>query len=335
MPEAMSGGGRAPNGPMTVLVTGGAGFVGSRVVEVLAGTTNHRVIAVDVVESARSRELAQLPRVEFRPMDLRDTDALESVVSATDSIVHLAAVRTQASKARPKDAHDINVGTTYDLLSLAARHGVKRFVFGSTNTLYGPYQDPDAGLKTEEQPWVCRGINMYAATKLASEAYLEAFAGAGGPAYLALRIGPIYGPRVSPGSNGALTLDILEALDKGETPTVTWAKDSIHSFVYVDDVAKAVVASLSAERTGLAFNVVGEPVTTEALCRRVVELYGHDPSNLAWKEERARYQRVSQDRMREVLGFVPETSLDDGLQTLIDWHRGDEPDLTTSTRLTH
>ena len=321
MSGAVAGNGSTDSPPATVLVTGAAGFVGSRVVELLTQTTKNRVVAIDVAENPRSRELAALPDVEFLVNDLRDTDFLESAVARSDAIVHLAAVRTQASKARPKDAHDINVGVTYDLLSLATRHGVGRFVFGSTNTLYGPYQDPNASARREDQPWVCRGINMYAATKLASEAYLEAFAGSGGPAYLALRIGPIYGPRVSPGSNGALALDILEALDKGEEPTVAWARNAVHSFVYIDDVARAAIAALTTERTGFAINVVGPPVTTEKLCTRLVQLYGHDPSCIQWQEERARYQRVSQDLMSETLGFVPETTLDEGLQAFIDWHR--------------
>jgi UDP-glucose 4-epimerase len=308
---------------MTVLVTGAAGFVGSRVVELLAQTTNNRVVALDIVENPRSRELAALPNVEFLANDLRDTDFLESAVSRSDAVIHLAAVRTQASRARPKDAHDINVGVTYDLLSLSTRHALRRFVFGSTNTLYGPYQDPHASPCREDQPWVCRGINMYAATKLASEAYLEAFAGLGGPGYIALRIGPIYGPRVSPGSNSAFMLDILESIDKAEDPTVLWAKNAVHAFVYIDDVAKAALAALTAERTGFAVNVVGAPVTTEAFATRLVELYGHDPSRIRWKGERVRYQRVSQELMRESLGFTPETTLDDGLQALIDWHRAE------------
>ncbi len=305
----------------TVLVTGAGGFVGSRVVELLARTTDHHILALDVVETPRGREVAALPNVTLRVTDLRDTEALGDIVRESDAIVHLAAVRTQASKERPRDAHDVNVGTTYDLLSLATRHGVKRFVFGSTNTLYGPYTDPDAEPVREEQPWVCRGITMYAATKLASEAYLEAFHGIGGPEYLALRIGPIYGPRVSPGSNGSFTQDLLMAIDRGDRPSVAWTRDSVHSFVYVDDVATAVIASLTAATTGLAVNVVGAPVTTERLATRVVELYGHDPATIEWRDERARYQRVSQDRMREVLGFVPVTSLDGGLTALIDWHR--------------
>lgn len=307
--------------PLTVLVTGGAGFVGSRVVELLSETTDHRVIALDVAQNARSEEISRLPNVEFHAADLRDVDALDPIVGEADAIVHLAAVRTQAAAARPKDAHDVNVGTTYDLLTLATRHGHSRFVFGSTNTLYGPYDDPDAAPCSEDQPWVCRGINMYAATKLASEAYLEAFTGLGGPSYLALRIGPIYGPRVSPGSNGSMSIDILQALDAGERPSLAWTPDSIHSFVYVDDVAKAILESLTAEQANLAINVVGAPVTTEEFCRRLIELYGHDPSQIDWRGERTRYQRVSQDRMRDVLGFTPETTHDEGLRAVIDWYR--------------
>lgn len=306
---------------LTVLVTGAAGFLGSRVVELLSETTDHRVLAVDVVENPRSKEIGELPNVQFRALDLRDADALEPVVAQADAIVHLAAIRTEAAKVRPKDAHDVNVGTTYDLLTLASSHGVKRFVFGSTNTLYGPYLDPDRAPYREDEPWVPQGINMYAATKLASEAYLEAFSGLGGPSYLALRIGPIYGPRVSPGSNGAMSLDVLQALDAGERPSLAWTADSIHSFVYVDDVVTAIIASITAEKANLAFNVVGTPVTTEEFVSRLMKVYGHDQAEVEWRGERVRYQRVSQDRMLEVLGFVPDTTHDEGLRAVIDWYR--------------
>ena len=162
---------------------------------------------------------------------------------------------------------------------------------------------------------------MYAATKLAGEAYMEAFAGAGGPEYLALRIGPIYGPGVSPGSNGAMMLDLLEALDRGERPSVAWTQDSVHSFVYIDDVARAVVASLDAPRSRLAVNVVGAPVTTKAICETTARLYGRDPSAIDYRGERTRYQRVSQTLMGEVLGFLPDVDVDEGARRLIAWHR--------------
>ena len=305
----------------TVLVTGAAGFVGSRVVELLNHTTSHRVLAIDAVTSERTQELAQLPRVDFHMVDLRDLEALDWLVGQADVIVHLAAVRTKASAASTRDAHEVNLGSTYDLATLAADHSVRRIVFGSTNTVYGSYQDPQAAPMREDQPWVCSGINMYAATKLAAEAYLEALAGAGGPDYIALRIGPVYGPRVSPGSNGSLLLDVVDALDAGERPTVSWSRESIHSFVYIDDVAEAIIASLDSPRGRLAINVVGKPLTTRDFATRLVELYGHDPARLSWGEQRTRYQYVSQERMLDVLGFTPRTTLDEGLQAFIDWHR--------------
>ena len=317
----MTNGGADATSEKTVIVTGGAGFVGSRAVELLA-TSAKRVVALDVVESPRARELTQLPNVDFRTVDLRDLGAVEPIVAESDAIIHLAAVRSQASKARPKDAHDINVGCTYDLLSLCARHGVERFVFSSSNTVYGSYQDPLAPPFREDHPWVCRGVNMYAATKLAGEAYLEAFAASGGPEYVALRIGPVYGPRVKSDSNASSMLHVLQALDEGKPPSISWTKDSVHSFVYVDDVAKAIVASLNTTQTRVAVNVVGEAARAEHIYSRLAELYGHDPALLDWKGERARYQFVSQERMKAVLGFTPETSLDEGLQALIDWHRG-------------
>jgi len=116
-----------------------------------------------------------------------------------DVIVHLAAVRTQASASRPRLAHEVNVGATYDLLTAARDAGCRRVVFGSSHTVYGSFTDAHREPFAEDAPWVCSGINMYAATKLAAEAYLESFASSGGPEYLALRLGNIYGPRTSPG----------------------------------------------------------------------------------------------------------------------------------------
>ena len=282
---------------------------------------------------SRGEEVSRLPGVELQVVDLRDRRRAGRgcrACATPSSTWPPSAPRRRASG--PRDAHDVNVGTTYDLLH--PRHR-RTACDGScsapptrcTGLIWTPTRRPSS----EAQPWVCQGINMYAATKLASEAYLEAFASAGGPDYVALRIGPIYGPRVSPGSNGAMTLDLLEALDKGEQPVVRWAQDAIHSFVYVDDVAAAAIAALHLEQTNLAVNVVGEPITTAALCERAVELYGHDPSLIEWREERIRYQRVSQERMREVLGFVPATTTDEGLHALIEWHRGRARHMSTHT----
>ena len=124
----------------TVVVTGAAGFVGSHVVEQLSATGRFAVIATDVAGSPRAAALASLPGVRFQPADLRDATAVEALLRGADSVVHLAAVRGKASDAHPRDAYDTNVGATFDLVSLAARHQLRRFVYGSSHLVYGAFE---------------------------------------------------------------------------------------------------------------------------------------------------------------------------------------------------
>ncbi len=303
-----------------VMVTGGAGFVGSRVVEMLAGT-GRLVRAVDVVENERSATLAAHPEVEFERADLRDASTLDRLLEGVSHVVHLAAVRSKSSDSNRRLSHEVNVDATYDLIAGAARHGVQRFVFGSSHTVYGAFADPDRfPFRETETGGTGRGLNMYAATKLAAEAYLEAFAGSGGPSYLSLRFGTIYGPRVSVGSNNATMLEVLQALDTHSTPQVPWTRDSRHGLVYVDDVALACVRALDSARVDLAVNVVGESVTAERIYTTLVGFYGGDPESLVWHESRTRYQAADRTRMAQVLGMGDGVPLEQGLRSVIDWY---------------
>ena len=307
-----------------VLVTGAAGFLGSHVVEQLSASGAYDVVATDVVAADRAEGLAALDGVEYQAMDLRDTATLEAAVVACDAVIHLAAVRTQAASASPRVAHDVNVGATYDLVSLSARHGVGRLVLGSTHSVYGAFDDPGASAFTEEQACIRRGLSMYAASKLAAEAFAEAFANVGGAPYVILRYGTIYGPRANRDSNAGILLDMLAALDQGHRPSVPWRRDAVHALVYVDDAALATVRALEAagvERT--AVNVVGPPVTAEELYTTLVRVYGADPDAIEWLDERTRYQLVSSERLASQLGVTSTTELHRGLEALVDWYRRD------------
>jgi nucleoside-diphosphate-sugar epimerase len=306
----------------TVVVTGAAGFLGSHVVELLSAAGRFEVIATDVAGSPRSDALAALPGVRFQPADLRDTQALEDLVRAADGIVHLAAVRGKASDAHPRLGLDVNVGATFDLVSLAARHRVRRFVYGSSHLVYGAFDDPHHAPFTEDQAAVGRGLTLYSAGKLAAEALIAAVCGDGGPDYLALRFGTIYGPRVNLDSNSGLLLALLAAIDRGEKAPIPWTRDTVHALTYVTDAARAAVHALEVEwDTRGAVNVVGPPVTAEDLYATLVARYGGDPDDLDWRGERSRYQLVSAERLRTVLGLETLTSLEDGLSAIIDWHR--------------
>ena len=309
-------------GPLhRVVVTGAAGFLGSHVVEQLSSVGGYDVVATDVVRSPRAEALAALPGVRFTAADLRDTAALDDLVAGSDALVHLAAVRMQAAASNPREAYEINVGATYDLLVAASAHNVPRFVYGSSHTVYGAFQDPEVPFFHEVQGAVRPGLSMYAASKLASEAFVESFANVGGPDYLTLRLGTIYGPRANRDSNSGILLDMLSALDRGERPQVPWTRDSLHALIYVDDAAAAVVRALSVPEGRMAVNAVGVPITSKVIYETMVKMYGGDPDAIEWREDRARYQRVSSQRMRTVLGIENRTSLADGLDALIAWHR--------------
>jgi nucleoside-diphosphate-sugar epimerase len=306
-----------------VLVTGGAGFVGSKVVELLAGS-GRTIRVVDIVENQRLGDLSSLPGVDCDVADLRDRESLDRLLEGVSHVVHLAAVRSVSSDSNPRLSHEVNVDATYDLIAGAARHGVRRIIFGSSHTVYGAFQDP-AGFpfRETETGGTGRGLSMYAATKLAAEAYLEAFLGAGGPEYLSLRFGTIYGPRVSEGSNNATMLDVLRALDAQAVPSVPWARDSRHGLVHVDDVAISCERALSCGPAGMAINVVGEPVSAQEIYSSLVRLYGGDADAIQWRDSRTRYQAADRSRMRQVLGLTDCVPLEQGLQTFIDWYRSE------------
>ncbi|KQU28499.1 MULTISPECIES: NAD-dependent epimerase/dehydratase family protein [unclassified Rhodococcus (in: high G+C Gram-positive bacteria)] len=305
--------------PARILITGAAGFVGSHVVELLATDTSTTILATDVGGEAMLETLNELPSVSAHSGDLRDPSVIESMVDGVDVVIHLAAVRTKASSSNPRAAHEVNVGSTYDLLTAAKRSGVRRIVFGSSHTVYGSFADPNRAPFAEDEPWPCAGVNMYAATKLAGEAYCEAFAADGGPDYLALRLGTIYGPRTSPGSNGSLMTDLLSVVRQDRTPTIPWAGGAQHGLIHVADVAEAVRRAAYSDASGMAVNVSGVPRTSKEIYGTLADMVGSDPASITYDENRTRYQLVSQQRMRDLLDFTPRVDLTDGLRSVVEW----------------
>jgi UDP-glucose 4-epimerase len=308
----------------TVAVTGASGFLGSHLIEQLSASGRYRVIGADTTRNARSALIESLPRVEFREIDLRDRDSLVALTTDSDSIVHLAALRPRAVDARPRQAFEVNVIATYDLIELAAEHGVRRIVFGSSHAVYGPFKQPRTFRFREHETGEAPNVGMYGASKLAVEAYLSAHAASGGPDYISLRLGTVYGPRVNrDNSLGGMMLDAVAAVRRGDRPVVQWHPDAIHDLVYVADAAKAIVAALETTAKATAINIVGPPLLSTTVFGTLVELVGGDPADIDWQPDRVRYQLVSQDKMLAILGPILDTTLSDGLQAFIEWGDAD------------
>ncbi|MEU2686824.1 NAD(P)-dependent oxidoreductase [Streptomyces hygroscopicus] len=309
------------HGDKPVLVTGAAGFLGVRIVEQLAAS-GRPVRAVDSGTTERAAALADLPGVTVERMDLRDTSALESVVKGADAVVHLAALRPKATQSRPQDSFQINVGASYDLMRLAAEHGVRRIVFGSSHSVYGSFKAPRAFRWREDDLPPSADLGMYGASKIAVEAYLNAFATAGGPTYVSTRLATLYGPQSNrDNSLAGIMLDVLASVRRGERPVVRWAPEALHDLVYVDDAARAMIAAadLPDDRANLVVNVVGEPVSSTEVFGTLVEIGGGDPKTIDWQPELSRFQLTSPDLMRSVLGPVLTTDLRTGLGEFVKW----------------
>src|SRR6478609_3728464 len=123
-----------------VLVTGASGFIGSQLVQLLSESDAYRIIAVDARHTGRSDAFDARADVQVCDLDLRDRSALEAVMPGVHRIVHLAALRPAAAAKTPRTAFEVNVAATYDLIELAAQHGVRRIVFGSSHSVYGSFR---------------------------------------------------------------------------------------------------------------------------------------------------------------------------------------------------
>ena len=115
-------------------------------------------------------------------------------------------------------------------------------------------------------------------------------------------------------------LEALRAVDRGETPRVGWSRDSRHSLVYVDDAARAVVRAIDLPLRDVAVNVVGETASTLDIYSTLLGLYGADPQHVEFTPGRRRYQLVDNERLKTAFGCPPQTSLEAGLQAIVNWH---------------
>ena len=313
-----------------VLVTGAAGFLGTRVVRRLSAA-GRQVVATDVADDDRGRALAELPGVSFVPVELRDTDAVTALVHKCDHVVHLAAMRRKASQGGGQAPFDVNVGATYALLSAAATGGLKGFVYGSSHLVYGDFADQSRWF-SEEDATPAPGLSLYAAAKVASEAFVAAFSDEFRFDYLCLRFGGIYGPQAAPGSNTSLMTDILSAIDRGDRPVVNWSRETTHCLIYVEDAARACVAAIDFPVAGRSVNVVNPPRTAEEIYTELVQLYGADPALLEWTPGRSRFQQVRNERLVEELKCPPATSMTQGLRSIIDWHHEEAVAATAASK---
>jgi UDP-glucose 4-epimerase len=302
-----------------VLVTGGAGFIGSHVVDRLLAD-GHAVDVVDNLTTGRRDRVQSAARLHV--CDLRDA-RLDAVFAAArpEVVVHLAAqAAVPRSVADPLFDASVNVLGTIALLEAGRRAGVRRVLYTSSGG--AGYGDTDILPTPEDHP--LRPASPYGVSKITGEHYLECWAGLTGGRALTLRLANIYGPRQDPAGEAGVIAIFTSRLLAGEPCVVNGDGNQTRDYVYVGDVADAITRGVtSADATGVANIGTGAETTVNELHRRLARLAGgnraaeHAPA----KPGEQRRSVLDATRAKTLLGWSARTTLDEGLTQTVQWFR--------------
>jgi UDP-glucose 4-epimerase len=308
---------------MRALVTGGAGFIGSNLVDALL-SRGDEVTVVDDLSTGRRQNLdgALAAGAALLEMDIRDGAELSDLVAERrpETIFHLAAqIDVRRSVADPAFDASINVGGTANVLEAARTAAVRRVVFSSTGgAIYGEGEGQELPLP-EDAPLAPEA--PYGQSKFAGEGYLSLYERLYGLSGVSLRLGNVYGPRQDPLGEAGVIAIFCGRLQAGERPTVYGDGSQTRDYIYVGDVVAAMLAAAQSEATG-AFNV-GTGIETDVLelVERLADLGGVEGFEPEFAPPRTgEVQRIAIDpgRAERELGWRAETGLEEGLRLTLD-----------------
>lgn len=300
---------------MRFLVTGGAGFIGSALSNRLAAQ-GHEVRVIDNLTSGDPERLD--PRVLFTRGDVADIPKLWTVLQDVSCVYHLAArVSVPESIQYPRDYNHVNVGGTVSVMEAMRDAGVQRVVLASSGAVYGSQQEQPLREALVPEP-----DSPYAVSKFAAETYVRTIGALWGIETVALRIFNAYGPgQQLPASHAPVIPRFIRAALTGASLVIFGDGQQTRDFVYIDDVVDALVAAaIAPDVDKQVINVgSGQETSLNELAHAVGEAVGKrlEPLHNRDRDGGVRYMRADLTRARQLLGFEPEVSLEEGLHFMI------------------
>lgn len=307
-----------------LVLIGGAGLIGSHCLDQLLQHDVREIVVYDNFVRGRqeniSRALAD-PRVRVYEAggDVLQTDILDAALKDTDGVFHFAALWLLQCHEYPRSAFEVNVRGTFNVMDACVRAGVSRLVYSSSASVYGDAVDEPM---TEEHPF--NNKNFYGATKICGEAMLRAYHFRYGLDYVGLRYMNVYGPRQDyNGAYIAVIMKMLDALDRGESPTVLGDGSEAFDFVAAEDCGRANVAAMRSAVSDRFYNVgTGIRTSLKQLAELLLAITGSKTSiNYVARSEATlvRNRIGSPAKARLDLGFSAQVPLREGLEQLIQW----------------
>lgn len=310
-----------------LVVIGGAGLIGSHTVDLLVQEDIGELVIFDNFVRGTHENLSSAlrdSRVKIFEAggDITQTDILRAAIEKADGVFHFAALWLLQCHDFPRAAFDVNVRGTFNVMEACVAAEVKRLVYSSSASVYGDaVEEP----MTEDHPF--NNKNFYGATKICGEAMLRAFHHRYGLNYVGLRYMNVYGPRQDyHGAYIAVIMKMLDAIDRGEGPTIFGDGSEAFDFIAVEDCAKANICAMKAEAVDRFYNVgTGKRTSLKEIAERLLALTGSNQAIKYAPRSQATLVRNrigSPKRAKVEIGFTANIPLDDGLQRLIAWRKG-------------
>lgn len=310
----------------SVLVTGGAGFIGSHIVDLLSDEGCIEIVALDNMVRGRPenlrRALARGP-VRLVQGDIRDSRLMASLVKAADIVFHQAALRITHCAAEPRLAMEVMVDATFDLLELCVKHNVEKVIAASSASVYGMAEE----FPTTERQNPYDNRTLYGAAKAFNEGLLRAYNDMHGLDYVAFRYFNVYGDRMDiHGRYTEVLIRWMERLEAGLPPIIFGDGRQTMDFVHVRDVARANILGARASVTDEVFNVAsGSETSLAQLATALASVMGHRGMTPEFAAERAinpvPRRLASTGKAERLLGFRATVPLEHGLADLVKWWR--------------
>jgi UDP-glucose 4-epimerase len=307
-----------------ILVTGGAGTIGSHIVDELVARDAAEVVVLDDFVRGRRENLAgalAAGNVRIVEGDIRDRALVRELVGAADLVFHQAAIRITQCAQEPRLALEVLVDGTFNVIEAAAEAGVRKLVAASSASVYGMADE----FPTSERHHPYANDTFYGAAKTFNEGMLRSFHATHGLEYVALRYFNVYGPRMDVhGLYTEVLVRWMERIAQGDPPLIFGDGSQTMDFVSVEDIARANVLAMESPQTDAVYNIAsGVETSLRELAEAMLRAMGREDLEIEHGEERAVNgvrRRLADTRAAKTdLGFEAAVDLDEGLGQLVSW----------------
>jgi UDP-glucose 4-epimerase len=309
-----------------ILVTGGCGLIGSTTIDLLLRYYNPAKIVIfdNLVRGTLKNVEAILndPRVTLVEGDVRNVDAIQSVTTGMDAVIHMATLRITACAENPREALSVMCDGSFNVIEAAMMAGVKKFITASSASIYGLADS----FPTVESHHPYNNRTWYGATKVFLEGLLRSYNDMYGFPYVALRYFNVYGPRMDIyGKYTEVLIRWMERIENGQEPIILGDGTQTMDFIFVEDVARANIAALQSEISDDVFNIAsGVETSLNKLATMLLRVMNSDLKPEYGPERKVNpvpRRLANVEKAEKLMGFKSGVSLEEGLIRLVAWWR--------------